>query len=501
VRVTHFWLVPALFTLVVALFLGISGCGGGGGAVTTYTVSGRVSCEASAGDPTTITVGIEGTDLTARPDAEGYFSLQGVPAGTVWVYAISADGAAAGRVEVQVNGDQPTVDIGILSLWPAGQIAGLVTTLDPEGQMVPLAEVLITAVSEPVIGEPPEPPTDPGLNQDQDDGTAPSFEFQALTDADGSYLIKGVPAGPYRVRAEKEGYDPQETFIVVEPGHTAVADFVLTPPLPTTGRIVGTVTGLTSTGEQQPLASALVIAVSSSAPVDILRPWAQSLGRADPAAALALIRSAPLSPAQAGLVWPPWPAGIVAATQTDQDGHYALTVPEGGYIVLAYADGYLVDVRWDVWVVAGQDSTVDFLLLPGPLTGTPLCLNLQTDKASYLPGEPVVITLTVQNTSDQTQVLHFPTSQQYDFAVHRGLDLLWLWSAGQVFLPVQSVLSLEAGQVLTLQETWNQTDQTGIQVPPDFYGVVGILPAQEGPLAAQNWILIEQEPPPPPPER
>jgi hypothetical protein len=109
------------------------------------------------------------------------------------------------------------------------------------------------------------------------------------------------------------------------------------------------------------------------------------------------------------------------------------------------------------------------------------------------------MTLSVLNAGQETQTLHFPSSQQYDFAVDKGPNLIWRWGAGQVFLPADSQLTLEPGQLVSFKEAWNQLDQSGTQVPPDFYGLIGVLPANEGPLAACAWMLIEGVLPPPVP--
>ena len=500
-RDTGSWLPLMLITIAPGLAFIAFGCGGGGGGATTYSVSGRIATEGMVSDPSSIVVGVEGTTITAHPNPDGTFTLQGVPAGNLWVYAISPDGAVAGRVEVEVNGDQPEIDVGTLPLWPAGQIAGLVTAPGVEGQPVPVAEVSMTATGEPapiLPPEPPLPPTDPGIEGGRQDGTTPPvLEFHAVTDVDGSYLIKGVPGGTYTVRAEKDGYAPQEIVIYVEPGRTAVADFVLSPPVPPGGRIVGTVTGVTPTGEQTPLAGALVIAVSSDTPMVEVEDWTKSLERTDSAAALSIVQSG--VPDGMPWPWPDPPAGIVAATRTDETGHYVLDMPEGCYTVVAYAEAYKVGVQWGVWVTGGQDTPVDFVLVPGPLAESPLRVALQTDKVSYLPGEPVVMTLSVLNAGQETQTLHFPSSQQYDFAVDKGPNLIWRWGAGQVFLPADSQLTLEPGQLVSFKEAWNQLDQSGTQVPPDFYGLIGVLPANEGPLAACAWMLIEGVLPPPVP--
>jgi len=49
----------------------------------------------------------------------------------------------------------------------------------------------------------------------------------ALTNADGAYTIRGVPAGNASVRALRVGYGEQRQTVVVAAGQSATANFVM----------------------------------------------------------------------------------------------------------------------------------------------------------------------------------------------------------------------------------------------------------------------------------
>lgn len=73
----------------------------------------------------------------------------------------------------------------------------------------------------------------------------------ALTSADGSYSIAGVPPGNLSVRAQRIGFQPQ-TRIVAVGGGTATADFALSPAATALEQVVVTATGETMRKRETP---------------------------------------------------------------------------------------------------------------------------------------------------------------------------------------------------------------------------------------------------------
>src|SRR5712691_11503816 len=53
--------------------------------------------------------------------------------------------------------------------------------------------------------------------------------YRELTRADGSFVLNGVPAGPYRLRATRIGYGSQVQAVTVTPGGTTPGDISLAP--------------------------------------------------------------------------------------------------------------------------------------------------------------------------------------------------------------------------------------------------------------------------------
>ena len=95
---------------------------------------------------------------------------------------------------------------------------------------------------------------------------------------------------------------------------------------------------------------------------------------------------------------------------------------------------------------------------------------LQTDKINYQIGEPVEISIYVENHGDTDITIVFPSSQKADFWI---CDF-YLWSWDKFFLTMPTPVTIPSGmQVLLLNERWEQVDFSGNQVPPGSYEITG----------------------------
>jgi len=100
-----------------------------------------------------------------------------------------------------------------------------------------------------------------------------------------------------------------------------------------------------------------------------------------------------------------------------------------------------------------------------------MVLAVTTSKATYAPGEAVTFTFTVKNNNQTPVTAVFPTSQEYDFIVTQNGQTVWQWSFGQAFAQVVTQMDVAAGQTLTFQATWNQTNAAGQAVAVGQYAV------------------------------
>ena len=69
-------------------------------------------------------------------------------------------------------------------------------------------------------------------------------------------------------------------------------------------------------------------------------------------------------------------------------------------------------------------------------------------------GDTVRLTLQVTNATAGPLTLAFPSGQTYDFAVLRGGETLWHWSADKQFMQALRDETLAAGETRTFTESW-----------------------------------------------
>jgi hypothetical protein len=120
-----------------------------------------------------------------------------------------------------------------------------------------------------------------------------------------------------------------------------------------------------------------------------------------------------------------------------------------------------------------------------------LTIKIQTDKTSYKLGEPVKISLSVTNPSEQEMIIRFNSGQYYDFWVQKDGKEVWRWSRGKAFIQAFTSITLKAGETKTFSDTWKQLTNDGEQTAPGAYAVFGQLttvPPRPQPISAQITI-------------
>ena len=100
-----------------------------------------------------------------------------------------------------------------------------------------------------------------------------------------------------------------------------------------------------------------------------------------------------------------------------------------------------------------------------------LVVKLSTDHQVYRRGQPVVITLTETNTSQQDIIVESGPSLAGFFVTHNGRRV-WASNAGvqPMFILVRT---LEPGQSITQSATWNGQSNIGPSSTPTGHLVVG----------------------------
>jgi len=124
-----------------------------------------------------------------------------------------------------------------------------------------------------------------------------------------------------------------------------------------------------------------------------------------------------------------------------------------------------------------KDAIVPSSAVIGVNATVGLKLTMQVEKAVYSQGEPVNITFTLTNISNQT--INFPmTAWTFDFQVLNDTNhLIFQYSTSQVFPQVIWNVPIRPRENLTAILAWPQTcnTTTGVVVSPGTYCLVGLL--------------------------
>ena len=91
---------------------------------------------------------------------------------------------------------------------------------------------------------------------------------------------------------------------------------------------------------------------------------------------------------------------------------------------------------------------------------------LSSDRPAYAVGQPVTLTLVVENIGPAPAVITAPSAQLYDFAVFRGDREIWRWSADRAFPAQITEWTLAPGQRREFSEPWRPAP--GTAVPGDY---------------------------------
>ena len=102
-------------------------------------------------------------------------------------------------------------------------------------------------------------------------------------------------------------------------------------------------------------------------------------------------------------------------------------------------------------------------------------VTVALNEGGYAMLEPVVMTLIVHNPSGDPIDLTFPTAQRYDFVVSKGKRVIWQWGEGRVFAQAVGRHTMEPGDSMRHEFTWDQKATDGTQPPLGRYTVQGIL--------------------------
>ncbi len=105
----------------------------------------------------------------------------------------------------------------------------------------------------------------------------------------------------------------------------------------------------------------------------------------------------------------------------------------------------------------------------------PLTVEASLSKRTYVPGEPVEVTLVARNTGSAPLGIVFTSGQRYDLIVRRPRgDEVWRWSHDQAFVQVVQTALLRPQEAMAFRGAWDQQDLQGRRVDPGSYELVAV---------------------------
>ena len=132
--------------------------------------------------------------------------------------------------------------------------------------------------------------------------------------------------------------------------------------------------------------------------------------------------------------------------------------------------------------VTGQDPDAD------QATATDgFGVQLSVDKVTYAVGDPIILTVSVFNGTDESLVLPFNNSQRYDYSIDDSEgNQVWLWSGDRMFLQALGVENLGPDKpCLRYEQSF-----TG-ELAPGVYTVTGSITSRTVPVSASTTIVVK----------
>jgi hypothetical protein len=117
-------------------------------------------------------------------------------------------------------------------------------------------------------------------------------------------------------------------------------------------------------------------------------------------------------------------------------------------------------------------------------------LTLRTDKPEYDPGEPVVLTFEVENTTNVTQNFDFSDGCQHDFVVRQDDDTVWSASHDRACIQSLTSFELEPGEVWSRSDVWDQRSSKGEPVDSGAYDASATLTQTGKPLDSEPLRIV-----------
>lgn len=141
-------------------------------------------------------------------------------------------------------------------------------------------------------------------------------------------------------------------------------------------------------------------------------------------------------------------------------------------------------------IIVGLVAMLCVFAAPAFAQGGDTQVKALTDKSTYALGEPVNITVQVNNTGSSPTTLNYRSGQEYDIIVKKGGQEVWKWSVGKFFTQELHSQTLAPGESRTFKESWPQTANGDQPITAGEYQVIGVSTADQNVESAPVTIAI-----------
>lgn len=323
------------------------------------SVTGVVSDAVTGAPLSGATVTTQPPTSTVTTNAQGVFTIGGVPAGAYTVTATRASYSPNSTAAVVAPGQTATANLALTPI--PGTISGVVTDAS---NGTPLAGATVS--------------TQPATST-------------ATTSAQGAYTISNVPPGNYTVTATRAGYNPNSVAAAVVSSQTTTSNVPLTP-------LPGSITGVvTDAANGALLAGATVSTVPATTTVTTNAQGAYTINTVPPGNYTVTATRTGYSPASGPTTVSPGQAAtrnLALSTQPAYDGSWTGTSSDGRSISFTIANGaftrFSLTYAAPACGVVSGGTTITYT--------TPLVISGNTFTISSLGSPPVRVAFTVNGT-------------------------------------------------------------------------------------------------------
>ena len=180
------------------------------------------------------------------------------------------------------------------------------------------------------------------------------------------------------------------------------------------------------------------------------------------------------SPVSSGL--PPFIEGDVNCDGVTNSIDAAFVLQTVAGLIDAVPCPHVADLNFD-GAINSLDAVLVLQITAGICCDKPLTAELAIDSLPLgVPyGEPLPMTLSITNASDQPVERTYNSGQRYDFVVldSTGMEV-WRWSHDMAFIEIILQVTFDPDEKVTYREVWNQQTNDGEQVEPGIYGLTAI---------------------------